>query len=142
MRRCCELKDKGKCVRTTSIGFSFRDLQYVLAVAEELNFHKAALRCNVSQSTLSIQLKKCEAYLGAELFIRDQHSVALTPVGVEIVAFARVAVDAAHLIKEHASRKQVPVATHSRRTAAHARARLARTVRDLEDQSRFVLRGA
>jgi len=129
-------------VKTSTIGFSFRDLQYVLAVAEELNFHKAALRCNVSQSTLSIQLKKCEAYLGTALFVRDQHSVALTPIGVEIVAFARVAIDAAHLIKEHASRNQAPLAAPSRRTAAHARARLARTVRDLEDQSRFVVRGA
>lgn len=129
-------------MKTSTIGFSFRDLQYVLAVAEELNFHKAALRCNVSQSTLSIQLKKCEAYLGTALFVRDQHSVALTPIGVEIVAFARVAIDAAHLIKEHASRKQAPLAAPSRRTAAHARARLARTVRDLEDQSRFVMRGA
>ena len=129
-------------MQTSSIGFSFRDLQYILAVAEELNFHKAALRCNVGQSTLSIQLKKCEAYLGATLFVRDQHSVALTAVGVEIVAFARVAIDAAQLIKEHASRKQPPSGAPSRRTAAHARARLARTVRDLEDQSRFVVRGA
>lgn len=135
-------KDKGNRVKTSTIGFSFRDLQYVLAVAEELNFHKAALGCNVSQSTLSIQLKKCEAYLGAALFVRDQRSVALTPVGVEIVAFARVAIDAAHLIKEYASRKQAPSAAPSRRTAAHARARLARTVGDLEDQSRFVTRGA
>lgn len=128
-------------MQTMTIGFSFRDLQYVVAVAEELNFHKAALRCSVSQSTLSIQLKKCEAYLGAKLFLRDQHSVALTPVGVEIVAFARVAIDAAQLIKEHAQRKQAQ-AGPSRRTAAHARARLARTVGDLEDQSRFFVRGA
>jgi LysR family hydrogen peroxide-inducible transcriptional activator len=133
---------QGGIMKTTSIGFSFRDLQYVVAVAEELNFHKAALRCSVSQSTLSIQLKKCEAYLGAALFLRDQHSVALTPVGVEIVAFARVAIDAAQLIKEHARRKQVQVLGPSRRTAAHARARLARTVGDLEDQSRFFVRGA
>jgi LysR family transcriptional regulator, hydrogen peroxide-inducible genes activator len=113
------------------IGFSFRDLQYIVAVAEELNFHKAALRCCVTQSTLSIQLKKCELYLGVELFRRTQHSVALTHEGVEVVAFARVALDAARLIKERSS---------ARRDAARMRQKLARTVLDLKDQSRVFLR--
>jgi LysR family hydrogen peroxide-inducible transcriptional activator len=129
-------------MKNVSIGFSFRDLQYIAAVAEELHFHKAAVRCCVSQSTLSIQLKKCEAYLGVKLFVRDQHSVALTAVGVEIVAFARVALEAAQLIKEHARRKLTDVPVTSRRTAARTRALLARTVFDLEDQSRCLSRRA
>jgi LysR family hydrogen peroxide-inducible transcriptional activator len=118
-------------MKSAIIGFSFRDLQYIVAVAEELNFHKAALRCCVTQSTLSIQLKKCEEYLGVELFRRTQHYVALTHEGVEIVAFARVALDAAHFIKERAS---------ARRDAARMRMKLARTVLDLKDQSRVFLR--
>jgi DNA-binding transcriptional LysR family regulator len=123
-----------------NIGFSFRDLQYIVAVAEELNFHKAAIRCCVSQSTLSIQLKKCEEYLGVVLFTRTQHSVALTPMGVEIVAFARVALDAAELIKERTSRKgAVQSDAPTRRTASRVRLRLKRTVLDLKDQSRFFL---
>ena len=111
-----------------SIGFSFRELQYIVAVAEELNFHRAAVRCCVSQSTLSIQIKKCEDYLGVTLFRRTHRSVALTPEGVDVVAFARVALEAALHIKQ--------------RTSQHARVRLklARTVLDLKDQSRVFLR--
>ena len=118
-------------MKSAIIGFSFRDLQYIIAVAEELNFHKAARRCCVTQSTLSIQLKKCEEYLGVELFRRTQHSVALTNEGVEVVAFARVALDAARFIKER---------TSVRRDAARMRLKLASTVLDLKDQSRVFLR--
>jgi len=116
-------------MKNASIGFSFRELQYIVAVAEELNFHKAAVRCCVSQSTLSIQLKKCEAYLGVTLFRRTHHSVALTPEGVDVVAFARIALEAAQLIKQRAAR----------RSPARVRFKLARTVLDLEDQSRVFL---
>ncbi|HEV7713975.1 MAG TPA: LysR family transcriptional regulator [Steroidobacteraceae bacterium] len=127
--------------KNPSIGFSFRELQYVVAVAEELSFHKAALRCCVSQSTLSIQLKKCESYLGISLFTRTHHSVALTPVGVEVVAFARVALEAAQLIKERAVGKPA-TGEPTRRTSARVRLKLARTVLDLKDQSRLFLRRA
>lgn len=129
-------------MNNTAIGFSFRELQYIVAVAEELNFHRAALRCFVSQSTLSIQLKKCEAYLGVVLFTRTQHSVALTPLGVEIVAFAKVALDAADLIKKRTARDRSGAPEPepmTRQTARHARLRLRRTALDLEDQSRFCL---
>ena len=132
-------------MKNPTIGFSFRELQYIVTVAEELNFHKAASRCCVSQSTLSIQIKKCEAYLGVTLFRRSHHAVALTPVGVEVVAFARVALEAARLIKERAANK--PAATsHAASQAASGSARvrlkLARTVLDLKDQSRLFLRRA
>jgi len=116
-------------MKNASIGFSFRELQYIVAVAEELNFHKAAVRCCVSQSTLSIQLKKCEAYLGVTLFRRTHHSVALTPEGVDVVAFARIALEAALHIKHRAAAK----------SPQRVRLKLARTVLDLEDQSRVFL---
>jgi DNA-binding transcriptional LysR family regulator len=122
-------------MKNVLIGFTFRDLQYIVAVAEELNFHRAALRCCVTQSTLSIQLKKCEEYLGVELFRRTQHSVALTHDGVEVVAFARVALDAARFIKDGASARR-----SIRADAARMRLKLARTVLDLKDQSRVFLR--
>ncbi len=122
-----------------TIGFSFRELQYVVAVAEELNFHKAALRCCVSQSTLSIQLKKCEAYLGIRLFTRTHHSVALTAAGIEVVAFARIALEAAHLIKQRGARKSLSAVQTSPRSSARVRLKLARTVLDLKDQSRVFL---
>ena len=122
-------------MKNPTIGFSFRELQYIVTVAEELNFHKAALRCCVTQSTLSIQLKKCEEYLGVELFHRTQHSVALTHEGVEVVAFARVALDAARFIKE-----RTPDRSSIRSNATRLRHKLARTVLDLKDQSRLFLR--
>lgn len=94
-------------MKNTRLGFSLRDLSYLVAVAEELSFRKAAERCCVSQSTLSIQVKKCEDYLGVELFRRGQHYVSVTSVGADIIALARVAVDAAQFIKEIASRTHV-----------------------------------
>jgi DNA-binding transcriptional LysR family regulator len=127
-------------MKSASIGFSFRELQYIVAVAEELNFHKAAMRCCVSQSTLSIQLKKCEAYLGVTLFTRTHHSVALTPEGVDVVAFARVALEAALLIKERTGSKHPGGPLPSHRNSARVRLKLARTVLDLKDQSRLFLR--
>jgi LysR family hydrogen peroxide-inducible transcriptional activator len=93
-------------LKNTNLGFSLRDLSYLVAVAEELSFRKAAERCCVSQSTLSIQVKKCEEYLGVEVFERAQHYVSVTPVGADIVALARVAVDAAQFIKEIAHHTQ------------------------------------
>ena len=126
-------------MKNASIGFSFRELQYIVAVAEELNFHKAAVRCCVSQSTLSIQLKKCEAYLGVTLFRRTHHSVALTSDGVEVVAFARIALEAALLIKQRTAAKKLSLSPLSR-NSSRVRLKLARTVLDLEDQSRLFLR--
>jgi DNA-binding transcriptional LysR family regulator len=128
-------------MKNSAIGFTFRELQYIVAVAEELNFHKAAVRCCVSQSTLSIQLKKCEQYLGVTLFKRTHHSVALTQVGVEVVAFARVALEAARLIKERTSEQQL-AASPASNGSARVRLKLARTVLDLKDQSRLFLRRA
>lgn len=128
-------------MKNASLGFTFRELQYIVTVAEELNFHKAAMRCCVSQSTLSIQIKKCEAYLGVSLFKRTHHSVALTTVGVEVVAFARVALEAARLIKERTSDEYL-TAAKAANGSTRVRLKLARTVLDLKDQSRLFLRRA
>ncbi len=128
-------------MKNASLGFTFRELQYIVTVAEELNFHKAAMRCCVSQSTLSIQIKKCEAYLGVSLFKRTHHSVALTTVGVEVVAFARVALEAARLIKERTSDEYL-TAAKATNGSTRVRLKLARTVLDLKDQSRLFLRRA
>jgi len=81
-------------------GLSLKDLGYIVAVAEELNFHRAAERCCVTQSTLSVQLKKCEHYLGLSIFERDKHHVGVTPIGAEVVSYARLALKAAHAIKQ------------------------------------------
>jgi LysR family hydrogen peroxide-inducible transcriptional activator len=66
-----------------------RQLQYVVAVAETLGFHKAAERCHVSQPTLSAQVKQLEDVLGVRLFERDRRRVLLTTAGAVVVAHAR-----------------------------------------------------
>ena len=69
---------------------SFRDLEYVTAVADHLHFGKAAIACAVSQPTLSAQLRKLEDYIGLEIFERSGRSVMVTERGSPIVAQARV----------------------------------------------------
>ncbi|KQP31855.1 LysR family transcriptional regulator [Methylobacterium sp. Leaf104] len=71
-------------------GLSLRDLEYVVAVAEEMHFGRAAERCNVSQPTLSVQVRKLEDLLGLALFERGHRRVMLTPAGQSIVRQARV----------------------------------------------------
>lgn len=56
-------------------------MRYFLAVAEELNFRRAAERLHVSQPTLSAQIRQLEEEMGVQLLKRDTHSVNLTPAG-------------------------------------------------------------
>ena len=66
-----------------------KDLRYLVAVAEQRHFGRAAAQCCVSQPTLSAQLKKLEESLGVQLIERAPHNVTLTPAGEEIVGRAR-----------------------------------------------------
>ncbi|GAB2666712.1 LysR family transcriptional regulator [Nocardia goodfellowii] len=66
-----------------------RDLRYFVAVAEQLNFTRAAERLYISQPALSKQLRVLEKHLGAELFVRDGRSVQLTAVGAALLPHAR-----------------------------------------------------
>lgn len=68
---------------------SIRQLQYVVAVADTLGFHRAAQRCRVSQPTLSSQVQKLEEVLGLRVFERDKRRVLLTPAGARVVEHAR-----------------------------------------------------
>src|SRR5687767_12579837 len=65
-----------------------RQLRYVVMVAEELNFTRAALRLNMSQPPLSRQIKQFENELGVRIFLRTTQSVQLTEAGKRIVAEA------------------------------------------------------
>lgn len=87
-----------------------RQLQYVLAVAEELSFRRAAERCHVSQPSLSAQLAQLEEVLGVRVFERDQRRVLLTAVGRDIVARAQRVLLAADDLAESARRAGDPFA--------------------------------
>jgi DNA-binding transcriptional LysR family regulator len=63
----------------------FRKLQYVLAVAHELHFGKAAERLHVDPSTLSRQIREVEEEVGIQIFFRKNHYVALTEEGALFV---------------------------------------------------------
>ena len=68
-------------------------LRYLVAVADEQHFGRAAEKCHVSQPTLSTQLRKLEEYLGAVFFERSNRGVAITPVGEAAVRHARRALE-------------------------------------------------
>lgn len=68
---------------------TLRQFAYLVAVADYLNFRRAADATNVSQPTLSQQLRALEANLGVTLVERNENPVQLTPVGREVVARAR-----------------------------------------------------
>src|SRR5438093_13421707 len=66
-----------------------RQLRYFLAVAEELNFSRAAERLHIAQPALSAQIRTLETQLGCELFSRTTRKVELTPAGELLLADAR-----------------------------------------------------
>ncbi len=76
-------------MRFASHPYTLRQLQYIVAVAEELSFRRAAERCHVSQPSLSAQLAQLEAALGVRVFERSRTRVILTAAGREIVERAR-----------------------------------------------------
>jgi len=68
-----------------------RHIRYLLAVAEQRNFTRAAEALHVSQPTLSQQIRQLEDSLGAALFDRSGRSIRLTDAGEAYVRFARLA---------------------------------------------------
>ena len=66
-----------------------RCLRYFVALAEELNFRRAAGRLHVSPPALSVQIRKLEEALGARLCERDTTRVCLTPAGEVLLREAR-----------------------------------------------------
>lgn len=72
---------------------NLRDLEYLVAVADAHSFRAAARDLDVSQPTLSAQIKKLESELGVALFDRSVAPLALTAVGERVVARSRVVLD-------------------------------------------------
>ena len=88
---------------------SLRQLRYLLALAEHLNFTRAAEACYVSQSTLSAGIKELETTLGVQLVERDKQTVTLTQSGVEVAARARRVLASAEDLCEFAADSTRPM---------------------------------
>ncbi len=86
------------------------ELKYIVAVAREKHFGRAAEACHVSQPTLSLAIKKLEEELDVKLFERSASEVAVTPLGEEIVRQAQSVLEQAAEIKEIAKRGKDPLA--------------------------------
>ena len=86
------------------------ELKYIVAVARERHFGKAAEACYVSQPTLSVAVKKLEEELDVKLFERSASEVTVTPLGEEIVRQAQSVLEQAANIKDIAKRGKDPLA--------------------------------
>lgn len=80
-------------------------LRYFLAVAEELHFGRAAERLLVTPSPLSKQIRQLEREMGGDLFIRDYHSVRLTPLGKTMLEPVRDIVNRVDALRDLAGPK-------------------------------------
>lgn len=79
------------------------ELRYIVTLAQEQHFGRAAERCFVSQPTLSIAVKKLEEELGVALFERSKSRVSATPLGEKIVAQANLVLEQTSAIKDIAN---------------------------------------
>ena len=86
------------------------ELKYIVAVARERHFGKAAEACYVSQPTLSVAVKKLEEELDVKLFERSASEVTVTTLGEEIVRQAQSVLEQAANIKDIAKRGKDPLA--------------------------------
>ncbi len=86
------------------------ELKYIVAVAREKHFGRAAVACFVSQPTLSVGIKNLEEELQVKLFERSANEVAVTPLGEDIIRQAQSVLEQAANIKEIAKRGKDPLA--------------------------------
>src|SRR5689334_15018462 len=77
-----------------SAGMELHQLEYLVAVAEEASFTRAAARVHVAQPGVSAQVRRLESELGQRLLDRSGRTIRLTEAGAAVLPFARAALDA------------------------------------------------
>src|SRR3984885_8231519 len=90
-----------------------RELEYFIAVADELHFGRAASRLMIAQPALSKAIQRIESRLGVPLFVRSSRRVELTPAGKALQEHGRHALNAVSVA--------VRSARHAGDTQAHLR---------------------
>ncbi|TMS59495.1 LysR family transcriptional regulator [Imbroritus primus] len=86
------------------------ELKYIVAVARERHFGRAAEACFVSQPTLSVAIKKLEEELNLQIFERGTSEVSVTAIGEQIVAQAQLVLEQTMAIREIAQQGKDPLA--------------------------------
>lgn len=85
------------------------ELRYIVMLARERHFGRAAEKCHVSQPTLSVAVKKVEQRYGVILFERSAAEVRLTPIGEQIARQAERVLEEAGRLKEIAAQGKDPL---------------------------------
>ena len=88
---------------------SLKQLEYLVALADNRHFGKASQRCNITPSTLSAGIRDLENVLGVSLAERTKRQVLMTPVGTEIAARARLLLRGAEDVMELAASNREPM---------------------------------
>ena len=79
---------------------TLNELRYIVAVAQERNFRRAAEKSFISQPALSLAIQKLEEELGLKIFERGKNNISMTPVGTEIVGQAQRTLEEVEHIRE------------------------------------------
>ena len=91
---------------------TLNELRYIVAVAQERNFRRAAEKSFISQPALSLAIQKLEEELGVQFFERGKSEVSITPIGAQIVEQAQRTLEAAAQIREIAKQGNVSWSVH------------------------------
>ncbi len=81
---------------------NLKHLHYLVTLHQEQHFHRAAQRCNVSQSTLSTAIQNLEEHFGSQLLEREHKTFVFTSLGLEIVERSKVLLQEAGELVEFA----------------------------------------
>jgi LysR family hydrogen peroxide-inducible transcriptional activator len=88
---------------------SVRQLECLVAVADQGSFRKAAAALGISQPALSAQVQAVEDLLTVQVFERDRRAVLVTPAGEDVIGRARLALEAIDAVSDAARRRAEPL---------------------------------